>query len=100
MSFLPLSVFIDNVFGTQIMLNCNLKKHFMRIILSGGICSLVLLLVLVPRIGALGSAISFDISELVIMASMVFFVKKAGIRLLRTSKAINEPEAIAGKKDT
>jgi polysaccharide transporter, PST family len=82
MSILPLSVFADNIYGTQIMLNINLKKKFMAIILGGGLCSLALLIVLVPHIQALGSAIAFVVSELFILIAMFISVKNAGINLL------------------
>ena len=95
MFFLPLSVFIDNIFGTQIMLNCNLKKQFMRIILGGGIFSLMLLLILVPRLHAFGSAISFGISELFIVVLMILTVRKAGIRLFKVSDVRQQPGAVA-----
>lgn len=83
MSLLPLSVFLDNIFGTQILLNINLQKQFMRIILSCGVFSVLLLVILVPPLKAIGSATSFLVSEITLMVLMVAAVRKAGIALLK-----------------
>jgi PST family polysaccharide transporter len=85
MSILPLSVFFDNIYGTQIMLNVNLQKQFMRIILTGGIFSVLFLIVLVPPLKGIGSAITFLLSELIILSLMFIVVRKTGIHLWRTS---------------
>ncbi len=81
MSILPLTVFVDNIYGTQIMLNVHLQKQFMRIIICCGILSLVLLLALVPHFKGIGSAISFLLSECAILILMIVTVRKKGIRL-------------------
>jgi len=86
MSILPLSVFVDNIFGTQILLNINLKNVFMWIIVVGGIFSLGLQILLVPIIKATGTATAFVVSELLMMFFMVIFVRKEGIRLLTGEK--------------
>ena len=80
MAFLPLTVFIDNIFGTQIMLNANLQKQFMQIIIAGGILSICLLMILIPIFNAYGSAISFVTSQFAILSCMIFTVQKAKIR--------------------
>jgi polysaccharide transporter, PST family len=83
MSILPLSVFLDNIYGTQIMLNINLQKQFMQIILGCGILSVTLLILLVPQMNAFGSATSFLISELALLLLMIFAVRRTGISLLK-----------------
>ncbi len=86
MSILPVSVFFDNIYGTQIMLNVNLQKQFMRIILSGGLFSVLLLIILVPPLKGFGSATSFLLSELMILLLMVMAVRKTGIHILQPGK--------------
>jgi PST family polysaccharide transporter len=81
MSLLPLTVFVDNIYGTQIMLNIHLQKQFMRIILCGGFLSVVMLLALVPHFKGIGSAVSFLVSEFAILTLMVITVRKRDIRL-------------------
>jgi PST family polysaccharide transporter len=83
MSFLPLIVFIDNILGTQIMLNNKMQKHLMWIIIIGGVISVSLQLILVPLIYATGTALAFLSSEMVIVVSMVIVLRRAGIRLFR-----------------
>lgn len=83
MSVLPLSVFLDNIYGTQIMLNINLQKNFMQIVLACGMLSVLLLVVLIPPLKAIGSAISFVLSEITLLVLMYAWVRKAGIFLLK-----------------
>lgn len=83
MSLLPVTVFLDNIFGTQIMLNNNMKKQFMYIIVFGGIFSVMMLIILVPQLKGTGSAISFVSSEITILLAMILTVRKKGIRLFR-----------------
>ena len=83
MSILPLSVFVDNIFGTQIMINLNMKKQLMWIIIIGGTFSLVLQIILVPLVKATGTAIGYLGAETVILLLMIDAVRRVGIRLLR-----------------
>ena len=85
MSILPMNVFLDNIFGTQIMLNIRLQKQFMFIIFIGGIFSVSLLMILVPLFNAMGSAFSFVFSEFMILIAMIIVVRKRGIRILASS---------------
>jgi hypothetical protein len=90
MSILPLSIFLDNIYGTQIMLNVNLQKQFMRIILTGGAFSVLLLIILVPPLKGMGSAISFLLSELMILSLMLMAVRKSGIHLLPMKRIVQK----------
>ena len=82
MAILPMNVFLDNIFGTQIMLNNRLQKEFMFIIFIGGMFSVALLMILVPPFNAMGSAFSFVFSEFAILLAMIFTVHKKGIRIM------------------
>jgi PST family polysaccharide transporter len=75
MSIVPLSIFLNNIFGTQIMLNINREKQFFIILLIGGIGNLFLCTVLVYLYGALGATISMLIIEIFIMLGMFYNVK-------------------------
>jgi polysaccharide transporter, PST family len=86
MAILPLSVFLDNIFGTQIMLNNRLQKQFMFIIFIGGMFSVVLLMILVPPLNGIGSAISFVFSEVAILLAMIIAVRKKGIRIMASNE--------------
>jgi PST family polysaccharide transporter len=82
MAILPMNVFLDNIFGTQIMLNNRLQKQFMFIIFIGGMLSVALLMILVPLFNARGSAFSFVFSEFAILLAMIITVRKKGIRIM------------------
>jgi len=81
MSILPLSIFVDNIYGTQIMLNINLKNKFMWIILLGGLFSVTLQIIMVPLIKATGTSIAFSVSEVSMALFMIWAVRKEGIFL-------------------
>jgi len=71
LSPLPFVVGIANIFGVQIMLNIGLKKPFSRILMFGGVLSVILNLCLIPILGTIGAAISVLVSEIVVMILMV-----------------------------
>jgi len=82
MSVIPFSAFIDNIYGTQILLNIERSRTFMIIILLSGIASLIGLAATVPFYGSIAAAIVFTATELLILWLMVAAVRSSGIRLL------------------
>jgi len=74
-SFLPLIVFVANIFGNQIMLNVNLKSSFSRILVAGGIISVLVQGLLIPTMSITGAAISVFLTEFAVMLMMVQSVK-------------------------
>jgi PST family polysaccharide transporter len=81
MSVLPLTIFIDNIYGTQILLNIDGKKEFMEAVTLAGAFSILASLVVVPLLGALGSALVFTATELLVLTLMVRSVHGFGIKL-------------------
>jgi PST family polysaccharide transporter len=81
MAFLPLSIFIDNIFGTQILLNVGGKREFTRAAVIAGIVSLFVSFLVVPTFGEVGTAWVFLIGELLLLALFVIAVRDAGVRL-------------------
>ena len=81
LAFVPTSVFVDNIFGTQILLNIGKKAAFSKAIWISGILSVCMTLVLVPLFGAVGSAINYLVAQLVLLMLVVTFAKGAGITL-------------------
>lgn len=86
MAILPFTIFVDNIYGTQIMLNVGMEKQFKSAVVRSALFSLMLSLLLVPTIGALGSACAFLCSEILVLILMVLPVHRAGIRLHRVSR--------------
>jgi len=72
---LPFVISITNVVGIQWMLPLRLDKEFTRFILAGGVLNIALSVVLAPRAGAPGSAVSLLIVEIVIMALPILFLR-------------------------
>jgi polysaccharide transporter, PST family len=76
---LPLTVFVDNIFGTQVLLNAGHRKLFMSVPLSAGVLAIGLQFLLIPRLGANGASLSFLISECWILSLFAWFAwKKTG----------------------
>jgi O-antigen/teichoic acid export membrane protein len=75
MSFLPLLALLSNIFGVQIMLNLGFKKIFSLILFLAAIFSIILSLLLVPKLNATGTAINILIVEIFVTLAMGIFLK-------------------------
>jgi len=75
-SIVPLTIFLNNIFGTQIMLNIGRKKEFANILFKGAILNILLCFVLTYYFSYIGTAISLLIVEFYIMIAMYFQVYK------------------------
>jgi PST family polysaccharide transporter len=73
MCVIPLTIFLNNIFGTQILLNINKEKEFFKVLFVGGVLSVLLCILLSYFYGALGTAISMLIVEIYIMLGMFFY---------------------------
>jgi PST family polysaccharide transporter len=83
LSILPLSIFMDNIYGQQVLVNIGRTKEFMKGILFPGIGSLLLSFLLVPLLKDYGSALLFLTSQLAILFLMIYYVRKMGIYLIK-----------------
>jgi len=81
MAVLPLTVFVDNVYGTQILLPLGMEKQFMKAIVCSGLFAVVGSLLLIPTFGAVGSAVTFIASEVLVLALLMMYVRRTGLRL-------------------
>lgn len=68
MSFMPMMIFIDNIFGAQIMLNTGQQYRFMMALLAGSVASVVASFILIPAFTLYGAATAVVITEIVIIA--------------------------------
>jgi len=82
MAILPLCFFIDNVLGTQIMLNRGMDKKYMTTYIIGGLVSVLLAIILIPQFSHFGASINQLISEVFIICLMYYFVQKEKINIL------------------
>ena len=75
LAFLPFIIFLSNVFGIQFMLGQGFDSEFRKIIFIGALFNLLLLIILVPIYGAVGTAVSMFITEIVItFLTFIFFI--------------------------
>ena len=82
MAFLPIIIFLSNVAGIQTMLNMGYKKEFSNIILISGIFSVILSFILVPIYFEIGTAVTVVLTEVLVTAQMIFFLRKKRIKVL------------------
>jgi len=75
-AFVPLTIFLNNIFGTQIMLNTGKQKEFSKILFVGAIINIFLCFILSYYFSYIGTAISLVIVEIYIMVGMLVSIKK------------------------
>jgi len=76
MAIVPLTIFLNNIFGTQIMLNMNKEKEFFLVLFWGGILNLLICSVLTYFYSFLGTTIALLVVEVFIMLYMYNYVKE------------------------
>jgi O-antigen/teichoic acid export membrane protein len=82
MAIVPFTVFVDNVFGVQTLLNLGLTQQLMKAILYAGAFSVVASFAAVPHFGARASAVVLTLSQVLVLLLMIIPVHQRGIRLL------------------
>ncbi|MEJ5329990.1 MAG: flippase [Desulfobaccales bacterium] len=82
LAILPLTIFLDNIFGTQILINLQRERTFFAIGSFAGLINLGLLFLLVPRYHHLGAGLAYLLCELFILVGMYYFARRLGFRLL------------------
>lgn len=84
-SFLPFIIILSNITGIQILLNINGSKEFTNVVLLAAMLNIMLSFILVPKLMAIGTAISVVITEIIVTSMMFYFsfkrIKKAGGKL-------------------
>ena len=83
--FTPLLISLSSVFGTQIMLNLNMDKLFMKITLTATVISILSNLILVNKFGYIGSALNWLFTEAMITVSMYIALRMKGINPINYS---------------
>ena len=73
---IPLTIFLNNMFGTQILLNTGNDKQFFKVVLFTVLISLISVIPLTYLYSLYGTAASIVITELFIMFGMFFYAKK------------------------
>ena len=86
LAFIPCSVFLDNILGTQILLNTGHSRQFMSAILISGVSCIVFALTFVPKFGATASATAYLGSQLCVLALMGWHVRRSGLLTKKVSE--------------
>lgn len=78
MAFVPLIGSINSVFGTQTMLTFGFSRQFSHCVLAAGVFNTLVVVPLVLLLSDRGAALSFCLSELLLMLSLAWFLRRRG----------------------
>jgi PST family polysaccharide transporter len=73
---IPLCVFLNNLFGTQILLNTSQDKLFFRVLLFTAMLNIILVFPLTYFFSYIGTSISMVISEIFLLLGMYYYARK------------------------
>ena len=79
LSYLPFMIGISNILGIQTMLSFNLKKTYLKILMTAGLLNLLFLISLTPKLMHIGVAISMILTESIVTSSMAIYLIKIKI---------------------
>lgn len=83
LALLPFLVGLSNVLGIHTMIAMGMNKVVSRILVSAGAINLVLLLMLAPRFGAVGAAMSVVVTEFFVTATMATVLQRSNVPIFR-----------------
>lgn len=75
-------VYYGYMFGVNAMLTMGMDKAFVRIQIVVAIISLVLTVILVPKLGAVGTSIIWTLSEAIVSCSQFYYLRKKNYKLI------------------
>lgn len=79
LAFLPLIIAVSHIAGTHVALNLKMQKVFLIINIIGALVCVILNLFFVKKIGYVGSAISWLLTEFLILVMFYIFLKRKNI---------------------
>jgi PST family polysaccharide transporter len=78
MALLPFLIGINNILGTQVMINFGMQKAFARILIGIGLCSVALMIPMILWFATEGAAITVFIVEFLQTVMMIVTLKNLG----------------------
>ncbi len=81
-AWLPLIIFLSNIFGIQTMLPLNYQKRFSQIVFFAAVINLIISFLIVPYYFEIGTSISMLITEIFVTFSFFVFIKKNKIQII------------------
>jgi len=82
MSLVPLSIFINNIYGTQILINTGYRKLFTQALIIAAIYSIIVSIVLIPKYHEIGAGLVSLTTEILIAGLMKYYCDKNQLKLL------------------
>lgn len=82
MAIVPLTIFIDNLYGTQVLINIGRENQFMKAVLIPGVISIIMSFIFVPLWKYYATAIIFVVSEMLVLVMMIYYANKNNIYLI------------------
>jgi PST family polysaccharide transporter len=76
MLIIPITVFINNIYGTQFLINIGHSDKFSKIIIISGMSNLILCPILTYFFSYIGTAISWVIAEFFVIYGMYYYTTK------------------------
>ncbi len=90
MSILPPLIATSNVFGIQWMVALRMEKVFSWILAAAAVVNIILALLLTPRYGALGMALSMVVAETVVTGGIIVYLRIKNLDPWRIATADQE----------
>lgn len=88
MAFVPLIGGLNSVLGIQTLMAFGYDRAFSRLVAGAGIFNLAAVVPLSLRLGERGAALSYFLSELVLLLAMAAFLRTRGVRYWRRSRPV------------
>ncbi|WP_294319011.1 oligosaccharide flippase family protein [uncultured Chryseobacterium sp.] len=76
LSITPLLIFLNNLFGTQFLLNLGKDRIFFKILLFAALINIVLIFPFIQIFGLNGAALSILVTEIYLCCAMYYFANK------------------------
>ena len=76
MLIIPLTVFINNIYGTQFLINLGYGNKFSKVLFISGIMNLMVCPILTYFFSYTGTAVSWVLTELIVLYGMYFYTVK------------------------
>lgn len=82
LAFIPLLIAVSMILGTHVMLNLKMDKAFFMVVCFGALFSITANFFLVKKLGYLGAAYTWTLTELVILVAFYLVLRKKGILMI------------------
>jgi O-antigen/teichoic acid export membrane protein len=83
LALMPFLIGLSNVLGVHTMIAMGMNREVSRILISAGAINIVLLLVLTPRFGAVGAAMSVVTTEFFVTTAMAVVLRRSNVPIFR-----------------